>query len=298
MRVGWVRDRNRDFATSAADAEAYAKALEAYNNDPKKHQRPELPDAQIFSMVVKLSGTNFRMQANARWDKNDRFTKKLKDLKLSALADPPEPAVFKSSGDFEHFMSNMLKLVESKRTPGWTAVNGIFDKELTGENLNVDANLRVKFKHHPWEPKPKSDPTNDNGEVPEEDAIPFEFTLEGWPRDNDDITKELEEMKNTHRANPIPAFDTDGQLIRPCDYEAQLREALVVVRFTLSHWSIGKPKDQPAKPETDSYSADVVNISVLIPPPPRAAGSPPRTKLKRFSLTNPVESPTKKSRRT
>lgn len=70
-------------------------------------------------------------------------------------------------------------------------------------------------------------------------------------------------MHDTHRVLPLPAYDLDGDLIPPSQYQAQLEGATVRVYFILRHWSISARRGGQA---SDAYVADVRSMRVLVLP--------------------------------
>ena len=46
---------------------------------------------------------------------------------------------------------------------------------------------------------------------------------------------ELERMKGSYRAIPVPTYNIDNHLIHPASYRHELQGALVEIHFTLSH---------------------------------------------------------------
>lgn len=70
-------------------------------------------------------------------------------------------------------------------------------------------------------------------------------------------------MNDTHVFNILPAYDIDGNLIMPKDYESSLKGALVVVSATLNHYDIRARGPSPA---SNTFVAEVVKIRVLQPP--------------------------------
>jgi hypothetical protein len=117
-----------------------------------------------------------------------------------------------------------------------------------------------------------------------------EYTIADWPVRSAEAQAAIDEMKNTHRVVPIPAYDIAGKLIPPTDYRAQLMGAVVELYFTLTHWSIG-PKDKV--PRSDTYVADIVSMRVVSPP--KTPMVSPR-KRKTFAC-DPMSSPSKKVRK-
>ena len=78
-------------------------------------------------------------------------------------------------------------------------------------------------------------------------------------------------------------------LITPLQYCSHLEGAVVEMDFELCHWSIG---GKEGGPDSDTYTADVSQIWVLIPPKPHVI-TPMKHKV--FRQIDPLESPTKKS---
>lgn len=119
---------------------------------------------------------------------------------------------------------------------------------------------------------------------------PAAFTLAEWPREHDDVAKELAKLQDKFSVNPLSAYNDKGELIEPNEYESVLREALVVVHFTLTHWSIKNTNGE----FTDSFAANIENIKVLRAGPGEAAlaTSSPRSVLgKRFRMVDPLSPP-------
>lgn len=82
-------------------------------------------------------------------------------------------------------------------------------------------------------------------------------------------------MKETHTFNPLPAYDIDGNLILPKDYDRRLRCATVALSFTVRHYAISY-RGSDSSAGTDMYVADVVKIRVLKAPAPRVLEASPR----------------------
>ena len=75
-------------------------------------------------------------------------------------------------------------------------------------------------------------------------------------------------MGNAYRAVPIPAYDTDDQLIRPALYRQKISGALAEIGFHLSHIFYQ---------DKDAYTANIETICVLRSPLPEP--KTPRKKL-------------------
>ena len=104
-----------------------------------------------------------------------------------------------------------------------------------------------------------------------------------WPVSNSAAAAALEEMRGKYYVVPIPAYDMHGELIHPSFYRRRLEGALVALRFTLTHWSIGKGTNG-----ADVYSADIVNIRVLAPPKPTLVTPRKRGKVPTFDPMSPL----------
>ena len=91
-----------------------------------------------------------------------------------------------------------------------------------------------------------------------------EYDIANWPVHND-LQEGLDKIKESHVVVPILAYDVDRRLIHPTEYRSKLKGATVEVRFILQHWAINEKKSV-GKGGTDSYTADVQSIQVLVPP--------------------------------
>lgn len=96
-------------------------------------------------------------------------------------------------------------------------------------------------------------------------ALPPEWSIDKWPVSSDAAREELAEIRSSGALDvvPLPAYDVDGNLIRPQHYRDALLGATVEVHFTLTHWTISaRAGEEPA----DVYAADIQYIRVLVPP--------------------------------
>ena len=96
-------------------------------------------------------------------------------------------------------------------------------------------------------------------------------------------------MVDEFRVVPIPAYNTQSDLVHPTQYRRTLRDAVVAIHFTLKHWAIYSDS-------CDTTTADIFNLSVIVPPK-----EPQTSRRRKIALTNPFyleldESPTKKPR--
>ncbi len=87
-------------------------------------------------------------------------------------------------------------------------------------------------------------------------------------------------MKETHRVNPMPAYDEYRVQMLPSRYEVGLKGADAQVHFRMQHWAIGSGENITS----DTIVCDLHNLRVVIPP---RAKMQPRTPSKRISTTDP-----------
>jgi hypothetical protein len=114
------------------------------------------------------------------------------------------------------------------------------------------------------------------------------FRIEIWPVLHEAARAEIQEMHATHCVVPIPAYNLEGELIKPQSYRRTLEGALVELYFNLTHWSIAG-RDRILG--SDVYTADVFMIRVLAPPRATLAMTPWKRKINLF--VEPGSSPTR-----
>jgi hypothetical protein len=84
-----------------------------------------------------------------------------------------------------------------------------------------------------------------------------------------------QEMIETHRVIPIPAYDANLRLIILAQCPHTLTDAVAIVHFSLKHWAIDS---------IDTYVVDIFNVQVVIPPTLSEMNSPWKCKL---AVTDP-----------
>ena len=94
--------------------------------------------------------------------------------------------------------------------------------------------------------------------------------MENWPLTDKSTQDELEDLRATHHIVPVPAYNIQGNLVKPAAYRHTLENALVELHFMLSHWAIAGKKGQP---ESDVFIADVHLIQLIAPPHSSVAGT-------------------------
>ncbi|KAJ3559069.1 hypothetical protein NM688_g559 [Phlebia brevispora] len=265
--VGWTRDGRTDCCLRTDNLAAYTSALDSYRKNPDDHDFPLLPEPTLFSVIGRLCSEKFFMQADGNFTGSGQFSTRFADTKLSALIEPPDHPIL--SKDFKTTMSNLDTLVKSRRTRGYQTVKGLFDI--------VRGQRKYRIKHSLFTPRSEVD-----DDV--EDYRPAQFTIAHWPINPRHVQaiEQLGEMINTHIVNFLPAFDRDGVLIEPAEYENALRGAIVSVHFTITHWTI---TGRSGGEGSDTFVLDVQDISVIEPPAPTSTHG--RKRVREFMETDP-----------
>ncbi|KAF9044006.1 hypothetical protein BJ165DRAFT_1404880 [Panaeolus papilionaceus] len=78
-------------------------------------------------------------------------------------------------------------------------------------------------------------------------------------------------MQGKYRSNPLPTYNTKGEIIAPERCKTALPGAIVRISFTLTHWHItGSKSDSSSGSAYNIFNADVKSIRVLSDPPAQA----------------------------
>lgn len=85
-------------------------------------------------------------------------------------------------------------------------------------------------------------------------------------------------IAETHSVCPLPAYDQNGVAMEPRSYIRRLEGATVIMRFELHHYLIRNKKEKYSSP-IDAFSARVVQLRVIIPPPTQSPVTPRRRKI-------------------
>lgn len=103
-------------------------------------------------------------------------------------------------------------------------------------------------------------------------------TTRAWPTTMPEAAEALASVSDTHVVCPLPAYDQNGILIEPRWYVHRLEGATVVLRFELNHYVIRNKRDKGGPP-TDAFSARIVQLRVVIPPPAASPVTPRKRKV-------------------
>jgi hypothetical protein len=99
-----------------------------------------------------------------------------------------------------------------------------------------------------------------------------------WPTTTPEAAEALSWVAETHAVCPLPAYDQNGVVIEPRSYAHRLGGATVIARFELSHFVIRNKKQRDNAP-TDTFSARIVQLRVIIPPPAAQPVTPRKRKV-------------------
>lgn len=262
-------------------------------------------DGAVLMLVVRIGDANFYWDATAGYVRPTRFTASLSSAKGSAQCEMPDAPIFQP--DFTATLSNLSVLQAAVATSG-SAKKGLFVSDNTLRVKHVpflvstahfllravhDADARHRKRVRLWLKvgmmvRPFLRSVFFSRSLAFVMALththlldlPPEFKFENLPTRSDIAKAELEKMKDTHTFNPLPAYNVDGDLITPKDYDIALRGATVALSFTLTHYAIAS-RESDSAPGSDTYVADVVKIRVLVPPAPRVLEESPRKRLLR-----------------
>ena len=205
-------------------------------------------------VIAFIPDDGFWLTSDAGWKGPTKITLTLSEAKGTCVATFPWDNTvlcddFQDALDHVHALQNMVT------TPNAEGNRGFFQPGST----------KFKFRHILFEVKflrlflasihllTNDKPTDDNdleGTVP----------LTQWPVHNNMAREALQLMGNAFRAIPIPAYDTEDQLIRPALYRQKLSSTLAEIGFHLSHIFVSNK---------DAYTADIHTIHVLQAPSPQ-----------------------------
>jgi hypothetical protein len=94
--------------------------------------------------------------------------------------------------------------------------------------------------------------------------LPAATDMEDWSNSfpiSEKYRDSFENIVSRWRVSPLPAYDTNDQLIRIHDLEVQLRGSLVLVQFELRHYAIRDKRSNSIG--TNTFSATATQIQVL-----------------------------------
>ncbi|KAM6490330.1 hypothetical protein JOM56_014307 [Amanita muscaria] len=252
-RVKWARMGSTDYVTFVNTDKPGASDSGEGGAHTSSLSSPMAPPPAVLTMVIQISEDNYWLTPCGMWKEPTDMANTLADVKLSCIGEVPKHDIF--APDFKNVVENLSTIRKAKFTKGYPKQVGIL---LPGEE-------RIKFRHVLFQKKQKREAEKDEeSETASSDSkeVPVEYTIPGWPSDYPEAEDELRGMVNTHRVNYVDAYDIQGKRIKPGDYRKRLQGALVLMRFTMTHWAF---KAKPGQLATDTFVADIVSIRMLKP---------------------------------
>jgi len=246
-------------------------------------------DPVSLSAVVFIPCSDFWLTGWHSW-KPTRYTPTLADLKLSCTGEvPADVDIFRD--DFTKVLENIDWLMKTSATPGFEnnkgLVVGVVPCNCGGNHTppsppsppgsSDKPERKLQVQHILFSPVDPSD-TEDT------DDLPSAFKIENWPAYSDVVKAALAAMHTSHTVNPVLAYDIDEKLIVPQRYRTRLVGAVVIIRFTVTHWSFGRRVNDPA---VDRYVANLVHMRVLVPPKSKGPVTPRKRKIPLTDTTSP-----------
>ncbi|KAI6004719.1 hypothetical protein EDD15DRAFT_2359476 [Pisolithus albus] len=209
---------------------------------------PPRSEKAILSAIACIDHDDFWLTPDGGYHGPTTVCREILDVKPSCAMTIPGLEPVRS--DFGIVMQNLRAITQKCVTPGYSTGRSFF----TWDNLNP---TRFKLRHQLFEPL-EGDEDKDNEPRPQSPSDdPFSF--EKWPLTRERHRPQLLSLKATHRLLPIPAYDVQGNLLKPSTYRRYLQGALVEIHFTLTHWGIAGVKK-------DVYGGEIELIRILDAP--------------------------------
>jgi hypothetical protein len=296
-----------------SSAVAFEDAAKASAADPSA-PAPSPPELATLSAIVYISDENFWFTSCAKWRGPTTVSPSFANIKPSFTGQAPADDPVRA--DFPEVISNIKGLMAMASTPGFTTKRGVLVGAANDPMLKIRHQVfEVRFifslvlgyiSHVSYLQKvDPSQPVDSGSETASESDskysaicrhILFNSYYSAW---NVHYTRvaypilTLFDLQDTHRTVPFPAYDMHGALIEPTHYERYLKNAVVRLHFTMSHWSIAAKKGGEAA--CDTFGADLHGIRVLVAPTQRTPVSPRKWKVFGQDPMGSGGSPTKKA---
>ncbi|KAJ3897642.1 hypothetical protein F5879DRAFT_995734 [Lentinula edodes] len=215
------------------------------------------PEAAILSMIVQLSSANFWMSSNGRWKGPTGITPDFTDVKLSAYGGMPDESMREVQIIADDYNTAFNQACEIQR---WVTMKGAESNIGFINGASADTGT-IKIKHARFE------------EVDDHNRMNAGDALDNYDVANTGVANALAALKAQDllrfKLNPLSVYSEDEQLIHSSMYQKKLENALVEVRFMLTHWGIRSSNDGTGA--KDVYNANIIDMMVLVPPPPPIA---------------------------
>ncbi|TFK68801.1 hypothetical protein BDN72DRAFT_878828 [Pluteus cervinus] len=187
-------------------------------------------DSVVLSVVVKISQSFL----DAGLFRSSEFTPELKDMRLSAMGIVPGITLF--DDEFLLARKNIEKMLmgvetKGKHHPSWPL------KDRSGDSC-------IKFRHRVF---------TERVDRPSDEEVTNQN--ERWDPRSDDAVDEWTETIQKYHPQEIRAYDKNGDLVKPTQYNATFRGAVVRMNFNLTHWRT-----------VQTVTISIVAMRVLVPP--------------------------------
>ncbi|KAF8120376.1 hypothetical protein EV363DRAFT_1303312 [Boletus edulis] len=235
--------------------------------------------------VYQIARNDFYFTPDGNFDPANSFGSKFQDIKLSCRLGAPAFSVFQfAQNDYPACIQNFVgieKLIKHDKNDEVMSTMSQHLGKTQFKLMHSLFDLKLDVTETPDEPEsgnPDSETLTSNTE---DDSLGPEFAMERWPV-SPRCSSPLKDLFNTHDICPIPAFDTNGKMIPPSQYESALKGATVEIHFTFAHHYIKKNKRHV-------YSTLLRKLEVLRGPDPLPSSPFKRVRIsatpttKRFS---------------
>ncbi|KAG1907217.1 uncharacterized protein F5891DRAFT_1181513 [Suillus fuscotomentosus] len=212
------------------------------------------PTEFIIRGVFEISRNDFNFTPDGNFNPSNVFHGRFADVKLSCQLTAARNDSFRfSSEDFPDILDNLAHF------------EGLIPRPEEYDKLSVIHNSlgqrSIKLTHGLFEAN--NDQQDTAGEVYGDenywhDGLNPEFDIATWPV-ADRCKGHLESLVSTHSICPLPAYDSDHNLILPSQYESKLKGALVEVHMAFCHHRVKSRKH-------DIFSTVLRELTILLPP--------------------------------
>ncbi|KAI6009203.1 hypothetical protein PISMIDRAFT_10215 [Pisolithus microcarpus 441] len=237
--IKWIRQGQSDFLAVSGDNDGSEREL------------------AVLSAIVQINSNDYWLTSDGGYCKGSSFCLRFCDVKPSCTICEPSTTPLKN--DFSAVIKNLRAIVMKCATPGYKQGKGFFFYDNSTTNPSC-----FKIRHKLFEQLEHDNTEHNVLEFPNAPES-ADFLPQNWSLSREEMREELYLLENTHRINPLPAYDISGHLIPPAAYQRSLENAIVELQFNLCHWPIASKAGTAA---FDSYTADIVLICILVPPPP------------------------------
>ncbi|PPQ74789.1 hypothetical protein CVT24_003728 [Panaeolus cyanescens] len=259
-----------------------------FSTDPASIEPPTLEPA-ILSIITTIDHDKcFVLPCNG-WKGPSVGAQEFKDIKMTFQGKSPTNDVIVQ--DFKDALNNLKALVKEV-SAGDAPMRGFLMSGTNGAPV-------LRFRHVVFEevtnrPEDGSDTASDNDDS--------EWTLDNWPVAHPAAAEVKRSMHGKYRPNPLPAYNTKGEIIAPERCKTALPGATVRINFTLTHWLItsnktdGKTNSSSGSGPYHIFNADIDSIRVLSDPPAQVI-TPRKRRTTRYDPDDVSGSPSPKKKK-